>query len=214
MNPRMVFMKYMGWCPGVAAAAKFVPDREISLKIMAVSGTILLLIVIVLAFFEYSLWIPENIEGPIGELPVEWVSYFGGPENDRGGYVRATRDGGYLVVGYNNTIGVGESVYLLKINSNGTLQWDRTYGNTGWDVGRSVVEVEDGYVITGYANGDLLLMKTDNQGEMMWSRTYGNWSGYSVNEVGDGGYAVVGVSADDVLLLRTDEEGEMLWSKT
>ncbi len=203
----------------MAAAAKFVPDRDISLKIMAVSGTIILLTVIAFAFFEHSLW-PENEEGPIGELPVEWVSYFGKSDYDRGECVRVTRDGGYLVVGHSSTRGVGlspinkESVYLLKISSNGTLLWERTYGVTGWDVGRSVIEVEDGYVITGYTNEGLLLMKTDDQGETMWSRTYVNGSGFSVEEAGDGGYVVVGISADDVLLLRTDEKGEMLWNKT
>jgi hypothetical protein len=29
MNPRKVALKYLGWCPGVASASQFIPDREI-----------------------------------------------------------------------------------------------------------------------------------------------------------------------------------------
>jgi len=29
MNPRTVFMRYMGWCPGVTAASRFVPDSDL-----------------------------------------------------------------------------------------------------------------------------------------------------------------------------------------
>jgi len=221
MNPRSVFITYLGWCPGAQAAAKFVPDKDISLKVMAISATILLTGVTVIAYFEinaHSLWIPEYKEIPIGELPVEWVHYFGRSDYDRGESVLATRDGGYLIVGYdavrNVTAWISDSVYLVRTSSNGTYLWDRTYGDTGWDAGRCVIEVEDGYVITGYANEDLLLMKTDNRGELMWSRTYGRGSGFSVMKIGNGGYAVVGTSGDDVLLLKTDEEGEALWGKT
>jgi hypothetical protein len=218
MNPRMVFMRYMGWCPGVATAAKFVPDKDISLKVMAVSGTIFLLALIMFVFLGYSKWIPEKVEGPIGELPVEWVRYFGISDYDRGQCVRVTRDGGYIIVGYDAVRNVKEwvstSVYLLKTSSNGTSLWNKTYGNTGWDEGRSVIEIEDGYIITGSANEDLLLMKTDSQGGAIWSKTYGKGSGLSLERAIDGGYVVVGTSGDDVLLLRTDEEGEVLWSKT
>ncbi|MCX6654077.1 MAG: PQQ-binding-like beta-propeller repeat protein [Candidatus Bathyarchaeota archaeon] len=221
MNPRSVFLTYLGWCPGAQAASKFVPDRNISLRVMAVSATILLTGLTVIAYFEinsHSLWIPEYKEVPIGELPVEWVRYFGRSDYDRGQSVLATRDGGYLIVGYdavrNVTAWISESVYMLKTSSNGTLLWDNTYGDTGWDEGRSVIEAEDGYVITGFANEDILLMKTDSQGGVIWSKTYGKGSGFSVEGVGDGGYAIVGTSGDDVLLLRTDEDGVVLWSKT
>jgi hypothetical protein len=218
MNPRTVFMRYMGWCPGVAAAAKFVPDRDISLKVMAISSTIFLLALIVFVLFAYSTWIPENVEGPIGELPVEWVRYFSKSDYASGECIRVTRDGGYIIVGHDavrNVKGwVSTSVYLLKTSSNGTLLWDETYGNTGWDEGRSVIEVEDGYIITGRAYEDLLLMKTDSQGGAIWNKTYGKGFGLSLERAIDGGYVVVGTSGDDVLLLRTDEEGEVLWSKT
>ena len=30
MNPRTLFTKYLGWCPGVESAAKWVPDRDLS----------------------------------------------------------------------------------------------------------------------------------------------------------------------------------------
>jgi len=217
MNPRRLLLNNHAWCPGVATAAKFVPDRDISTRTMFVSATVLLITVSAIAFFEsraHLSWTPKIEEGPVGELSVEWVNTYDASEDDRGKYVLVTRDGGYLVVGYNQTFSVGESIYLLKVGSNGMLQWIRTYGDTGWDECRSAVESRDGYVITGYANNDLLLMKIDDQGEMLWSRTYGKGSGFSVVETDDGGYAVVGKSGHDVILLKTDRDGEMLWSRT
>jgi len=217
MNLRKLTQMYMGWCPGVESAARFIPDRDISNRTMFVSASVLLITVGAVAFFKtrvHSSWTPEIEEGPIGELPVEWVNSYDASEDDRGEYVLVTRDDGYLVVGYNSTLSVGDSVCLLKVSSNGTLQWSRTYGDTGWDAGRYAVESEDGYVITGYANEDLLLMKVDDQGETLWSRTYGKGSGFAVEETSDGGYAVAGKSDVDVFLIKTDRDGELSWSKT
>ena len=30
MNPRRICLTYLGWCPGVEAASKFIPDKELS----------------------------------------------------------------------------------------------------------------------------------------------------------------------------------------
>ena len=43
MNPRKTYLTYLGWCPGVEAASKFIPDKELSHRIvlMRVTGGVL-----------------------------------------------------------------------------------------------------------------------------------------------------------------------------
>jgi len=216
MNLRKITLEYLSWCPGVESAARFIPDRDIS-KTMFISGIVILLTGSMIAFYGTRIhagWVPEKEEGPVEELPVEWFASFGGSEDDIGEHVQATSDGGYLVCGYTCSYGVeGSDVYLLKVNPDGTLDLNRTYGDVGWDAGRHVIETDGGYLVTGYTDEDLLLMKVNHIGELLWSRTYEGCLGYSVEETGDGCYAIAGVSGDDALLMKTDSDGDVLWSR-
>ena len=54
MNLRKLTLKYMGWCPGIDNAAKFIPDRDIpDVKIRKI-GTILMAALSFLTFAAYS----------------------------------------------------------------------------------------------------------------------------------------------------------------
>jgi len=216
MNFRVLTLRYMGWCPGVKAAARFIPDRDIS-KTMLLSGIVILLTGSMIALYGTRIhagWVPEKEEGPVEELPVEWFTSLGGSEDDIGEHVQATNDGGYIVCGYTYSYGIEESdVYLLKVNLDGNLDWNRTYGDAEWDAGRHVIETDKGYLVTGYTDEDLLLMKTNHIGELLWSRTYEGCVGYSVEETNDGCYAIAGISGDDALLMKTDSDGDVLWSR-
>ena len=65
-------------------------------------------------------------------------------------------------------------VYLVKTDSNGKKQWERSIGGTRDDIGYSVQQTSDGgYIITGSTTDpldslytDLLLIKTDSQGKV------------------------------------------------
>lgn len=94
---------------------------------------------------------------------LEWDKTFGGPDYDLGSSVQETRDGGYIITGYNTTssrldknqswlfslAGLGR-VYLIKTDSNGNKEWEKTFGGSRSDWGNSVLESRDGgYVIAG-----------------------------------------------------------------
>jgi len=52
MNPRKVTLRYLGWCPGMEAAARFIPENEVpirALHISIVSGLVFLLFYLSLA---------------------------------------------------------------------------------------------------------------------------------------------------------------------
>ena len=162
-----------------------------------------------------------------------WDRTFGGSGEDVGTYVLATEDGGYIVVGSTKSFGMGEErLWLLKTDSNGSLEWDRTFGgfvSSSGDGGWSVCETGDaGYIVTGYTKSsgaggkDLWIIKTDGNGNQAWERTYGGPKddvGMSVIRADDG-YVLAGRTAsfgsgeDDIWLLRVGADGSELWNAT
>ncbi len=94
--------------------------------------------------------------------------------------------------------------YLIKTDSLGKLQWQRTYGGTDWDFGYSLKQTADeGFLVGGQTysygsgNGDAWLIRTNKNGDTLWTHTYGG-SGYDVanavlNE-GDSLYLIAGAT--------------------
>ncbi len=114
----------------------------------------------------------------------EWNRTIGGPGDDEGLAVAATRDGGYVVVGRTTSFGAGGSDgWLLKTDGSGKKEWARSFGGYGEDGLSSVLEMEDGYVGAGYSNSfgsgdyDVWLVKADPLGEEVWNRTMGTAAG-------------------------------------
>jgi regulation of enolase protein 1 (concanavalin A-like superfamily) len=166
------------------------------------------------------------------EPAVQWQKTFGGSNNDHGYSIQQTSDGGYIIAGETWSFGAGTypNVYLLKIDSAGNMQWQKTFGGSGWDRGWSVQQTsDDGYIVAGdtYSpgvdEGDIYLVKTDSDGNLIWHKTFGgskcDWEG-KVRQTTDGGYIIAGSTSsfgagrDDVYLIKTDPNGNFLWQNT
>ena len=104
---------------------------------------------------------------------------------------------------YPYLFGIGsKDVLLIKTDSKGNEEWNRTFGGSDHDCGYSVQQTSDGgYIITGYTNSsgagesDVLLIKTDSHGNKEWAMTIGGSNldkGYSVEQTSDGGHIIVG----------------------
>jgi len=160
----------------------------------------------------------------------QWDKTYGGAGWDTGWSIQQTTDGGYIIAGYTYSFGAGNSdFYLVKTDSNGNFQWDKTYGGADWDIGWSVQQTLDGgYIITGYtyalaSTSDVYLVKADSNGNFQWDKRYGGtgWDiGWSAQQTSDGGYIITGYTyssgADnsDVYLIKTDSNGNSEWEKT
>jgi hypothetical protein len=110
------------------------------------------------------------------------------------------------------------------------LQWSKTFGGEGDDLGRSVQQTTDGgYIVCGItesygADGqDVWLIKTDVDGNKLWDKTFGSEKddiGISAQQTRDGGYVVGGstftytAGDEDIWLIKTDANGNRLWDKS
>jgi predicted secreted protein len=163
-----------------------------------------------------------------------WNAIYGGSGEDIGYGVHQTDDMGFVVVGSTRSFGLGEErLWLLKVSSNGSKIWDRTFSgfvSSAGDGGWSVDQTSDrGYIVTGYTRSfgaggkDLWLIKTDAEGNEQWLKTFGGPKddvGMSVLQAEDGGYVAAGRTAsygaggDDIWLLKVDSSGKEEWNTT
>ena len=163
-----------------------------------------------------------------------WSKTFGGSRDEIGTSVQQTKDGGYIIAGEKTTGNYDYDFYLVKTNTDGDMEWEKTFGSTGWghiDRGRFVQQTTDGgYIIVGWTTiagveeGDVYLIKTDPDGNELWSRNFGGSDydiGGSVQQTTDGGYIIAGYTnsfttgkGGDAYLIKTDPNGNELWSQT
>jgi hypothetical protein len=160
-----------------------------------------------------------------------WNRTYGGAGNDKAYGTVNTNDGGYAIVGNTDSYGAGLVDYwLVKLDSSGIMQWNKTYGGTNGDAAFSLVQTPDGgYAMTGgilsfgAGNHDYWLVKTDSAGNMQWNKTYGGPETdicRSLIRTSDGGFALAGFTNSsgnggyDVWIVKTDGNGNMQWNKT
>jgi predicted secreted protein len=160
-----------------------------------------------------------------------WNETYGGALNDYAHALVQTSDGGYAIAGATSSFGAGGyDFWLVKVDANGDMQWNQTYGGTNDERAYALVQTSDGgYALAGetYSFGagsyDLWLVKADALGDMQWNQTYGgtDWDELSaLVETGDGGYALVGntlsfgAGDQDAWLVKTDAFGIMQWNQT
>ena len=175
----------------------------------------------------------------------QWSQTFGGEEYGmtHGYSVKQTFDGGYIITGKTLIYQQGFGGLLLKVNSNGEVQWYKTISESiDIDqvniIGNSVQQTSDnGFFITGQINlstfdengqiyplqYDIYLVKTDESGNEQWTKTLGGTgseTGYSGQQTNDGGYIITGSTSSfgngykDVYLIKTDSSGNEQWTKT
>ncbi len=155
-----------------------------------------------------------------------WSKTVGGNKCDRAYAVSLTNDGGFVITGNTETFGAGLSdVWLLKFNSSGILQWNKTFGGTNDEIGYSVVQTYDGgYIISGQTNSfgvgntDIYLIKTNSFGDTIWTKTIGTIGQHnratSIIETIDSCYIMTGsIKSIYLTLIKINALGDTIWTK-
>ena len=147
---------------------------------------------------------------------IQWQKTLGGTNSDWSASIQQTTDGGYIVScnttsndgdvsGYHG----GRDCWIVKLNSSGTIQWQKTLGGTYNEQSYNIQQTTDGGYIVGsstYSNdgdvsgyhggGDCWIVKLNNSGTIQWQKTLGGTGidvsdeGLNIQQTTDGGYVV------------------------
>jgi len=84
----------------------------------------------------------------------QWEKIYGGSSYDYAYSIQQTSDGGYIVAGETASFGSGDyDIWILKLDSTGGVQWQKTYGGSFDDSAASIQQTNDGgYIIAGKTN--------------------------------------------------------------
>ena len=161
---------------------------------------------------------------------IQWKQTLGGSLYDLANSVIQTTDGGYIIAGVSIssdgdvTGNKGNFDYwIVKLKTDGAVDWKKNLGGSGWDDGESIVQTTDGgYIIAGYSNStdiagiinkggyDYWIVKIDNTGNITWSKNYGGTGddyAYSIKQTTDNGYVVSGWSTSNDKDIAADNHG-------
>lgn len=169
-----------------------------------------------------------------------WKKILGGSNDDRGSKLVHTEDGGFVVLGYSkskdrdvsNNAG-DRDFWVAKINNEGRILWEQSYGYQGRDFGTSVIETSDnGFLIVGeldvtasggegntnakiqHAGGDFWAIKLNSSGKKEWSRYYGGTftdTPSAVLEASDTSFLIVGASDSKDVDISGNKGGYDFW---
>jgi len=180
---------------------------------------------------------------------IQWQKCIGGTATEGASTVRLTPDNGFVLAGevastdgdFTGSAGTPlGSMYILKTDSVGNIQWVKTYGGSSLDLGREVYPTADGgYVLGGatvssdllgfHGSLDYVIFKLDSVGDLEWQNCYGGSGGdwfKSARPTSDGGFVLVGSSmsndgdatsnygANDVWVVKLDPLGNIEWQKS
>lgn len=178
----------------------------------------------------------------------EWDRTLGGSAADLLADVAQTADGGYLLGGTSasgksgdrstDNLG-GSDWWVVKLNAQGSKQWDQTYGGPDNENLASVWPTTDGgYLLAGESrsgisdtksqpalgNGDGWVIKVDAQGVKAWDHTWGSPTadGFTKGrQTADGGYLLGGSTSalfaqahPDFWALKLTAQGTKQWERT
>ncbi|MEO8085726.1 MAG: hypothetical protein ABI763_02840 [Bacteroidota bacterium] len=202
--------------------------------------------VVVLCLFIFNSFF-SLAQNPLVKM---WDKRFGGTYNDDMGCFLQTRDGGYIFGGTSNSGISGDKTeplrgaiyipdfWIIKIDSAGNKQWDKTFGGTEDEFLFTCQQTRDGgYIFGGIsASGisgdktepnrdtvciiacayDFWIVKTDSYGNVEWDKTFGGTRSdflYSLQQTSDNGYILGGYSTRGLTEIKQRIIGTQLYHR-
>lgn len=159
------------------------------------------------------------------QFAVEWDKTIGGNQEEYFSSLTETPDGNYLLAGTSSSEASfertapsrgGKDYWVLKVNPEGNILWDKAYGGSGEDELQAVLNTPDGgFLLAGSSSSavsgektepskggiDYWLVKTDASGQLLWEHTYGGNADdrlQAIAPIAGGGYLLSGYSASGI----------------
>lgn len=192
----------------------------------------------------------SNISIYSEEKTITWQKMYGGSDEDCAYSIQITDDGGYIIAGYSSSKNIKgvknhgkRDCYIIKLDSNGNITWQKMYGGSGDDWASSIQQTNDGgYIVTGTSSSedipglknkgssDIYIIKLDYKGNIKWHKMYGGNGedeALSAQQTSDGGYIIAGYTNSNNIIgmkykdeyyeyfyvLKLDSKGDIQWQK-
>lgn len=153
----------------------------------------------------------------------QWATHFGGSNVDIPFVIKNTSDGGTIIGGYTTSKDGDVSpqssrdywdLWVLKLDKCENIQWEKSFGGTGYESARDVAQTSDGgYIVLGETNStdggvvagyggtkDIWLLKLNASGALQWQKRFGG-SGLDIGNhlevTSDGGYLIAASSSSN-----------------
>jgi hypothetical protein len=183
--------------------------------------------------------------------PVKWQKVYGGVNNESATVIHQTLDSGYIMIGSSDANGgqvTGHhggnfnDMWVVKTDTAGVLQWQKSFGGTATDYGTAIIQLPDsGYILCGSVNSsdgdvsgnfgqtDYWVARLNSTGTIVWENSYGGSGTDDPNDIqqtSDGGFIIVGSSSSndtdvtgnhggtDCWVAKIDSAGNLQWQKS
>lgn len=161
------------------------------------------------------------------QLNCLWHRNYGGSQVEWGMSLVEDLSGNFLLCGYTSSFGAGSyDMLVVKVDPQGDMMWERTYGGLDWDFGKKISHhPQGGFLVAGntFSSGnggqDGLLMHIDGNGTLLNEWYFGGLQEDGINDVvtAGNGWAVCGYSSVNdtigAMVWRMNDAGDMLWSR-
>ena len=178
-----------------------------------------------------------------------WQHTYGGSSSERPVSIQEATVGGYIMLGVTSSEdgdvsgyhGGSSDIWVVKMDEDGGIEWQKTYGGTGTDSGSSMLQhINGGYIIGGSTNstdGDVSnskglhdgwVIRINEAGNILWEHSYGgsgqdfgsifstNGSGYILGLTTgsyDGDVNFGNHGSGDVWLAKLTDTGSIAWKR-
>ena len=205
-------------------------------------------------FDDFGPWVDVWVVKLNSSGAISWQKCLGGSQYDVGYAIQQTTDGGYIVAGLTASNNNGDvsgwhgnfpynypDAWVVKLNSSGSITWQKCLGGYDDDRAYSVQQTSDGgYIVGGYThsndgdvsgnhgNDDYWVVKLDASGTISWQKCLGG-TGYekceSIQQTTDGGYILSGTTTSnngdvtgnhglsDFWVVKLNSSGTLTWQK-
>lgn len=146
-----------------------------------------------------------------------WSVIFNSMSNSAAWSITPINNGGAIITGRWN------SAFVIKLNSNGLVEWNKTFASGTIDCDEIKKTSDGGYIFCGgfvYNLERAYICKIDSTGNLLWEKIYSSFfhkKFRSVEIAHDGGYILTGevqessTTPGKILIFKINENGDSLW---
>jgi hypothetical protein len=162
-----------------------------------------------------------------------WQKLLGGSNADEAHSIIATSDGGSIIAGLSRSNNGDVSgnhgdadCWIVKLNTTGDITWQKSFGGSGFEYGKSIAATSDGgFIVAGYTEsnngdisgyhggGDAWVFKITNSGTIVWQNPVGYSSNEGANSVtiaSSGDIVIAGGGSSDCWISKLKSDGSLV----